>query len=324
MSKQPSLQHRPVESLVSLPEKSKTSFIFTVSSRTFLLSMKKHEHFISSYILNTLPTVGSSESLRHMIFPPKFPKALRQSPEDSFCIFWDTKQYKKPGLPYTFLSQAEDKCVILTSRLSFITWDIVVAFKSNLIHHNVNWQSKIWPFLTQPAKKYPWQAEAHRQEQIPLSVPRFAQTHSLQPAVPTWQFWKSKPCLVPLLFAPQSLIFDWGMRSTKNTKEILTTKIHKEILTHKVTVLLHRSFLCQMQLVQVCHHVSHLPFQWARTGTSYAGKSPRSLFQEGPLMVHVERADGICSKPQLDHPEKMPLLSQPLSFNTCMGGPKSP
>lgn len=80
-----------------------------------------------------------------------------------------------------------------------------------------------------------------------------------------------------------------------------------------------------MQLVQVCHHVSHLPFQWPRTGKSYAGKSPRSLFQEGPLMLHVERADGICSKPQLDHPEKMPLLSQPLSFNTCMdGGHKKP
>lgn len=41
-------------------------------------------------------------------------------------------------------------------------------------------------------------------------------------------------------------------------------------------------------------------------------------------MLHVERADGICSKPQLDHPEKMPLLSQALSFNTCMGGPKKP
>lgn len=41
-------------------------------------------------------------------------------------------------------------------------------------------------------------------------------------------------------------------------------------------------------------------------------------------MLHVERADGIFSKPQLDHPEKMPLLSQPLSFNTRMGGPKSP
>lgn len=41
-------------------------------------------------------------------------------------------------------------------------------------------------------------------------------------------------------------------------------------------------------------------------------------------MLHVEKADGICSKPQLDHPEKMPLLSQPFSFNTCMGGPKKP
>lgn len=41
-------------------------------------------------------------------------------------------------------------------------------------------------------------------------------------------------------------------------------------------------------------------------------------------MLHVEKADGICSKPQLDHPEKMPLLSQPFSFNTRMGGLKSP
>lgn len=126
-----------------------------------------------------------------------------------------------------------------------------------------------------------------------------------------------KTCTLPLLFVPQYLLLDWGMTSTKNTTE-------KEILTHKVTILLHRCFLCQMQLVQVCHHVSHLPCQWPRTGKSYAGKSPRSLFQEGPLMLHVERPDGICSKPQLDHPEKMPLLSQPLSFNTCMGSPKSP
>lgn len=150
-------------------------------------------------------------------FSPKFPKALAKSRAFFLHLLRETKQYEKFGLPYTFLSQAEDKCVILTSRLSFITWDIVVAFKSNLIRPNVNWQSKIWPFFTQPANKYPCQAEAHRQEKIPLAVPRFAQTHSLQPAVPTWQFWKPKPCTVPLPFVLQYLLFDWGIRSTRNT-----------------------------------------------------------------------------------------------------------
>lgn len=85
-----------------------------------------------------LPVIGSSEHLCHMIFPPKFPKTLTKSRACFLHFLRETKQYEKSGLPYTFLSQAEDKCVILTSRLSFITWDIVVAFKSNLIHPNIN------------------------------------------------------------------------------------------------------------------------------------------------------------------------------------------
>lgn len=79
--------------------------------------------------------IGSSE---HDFFPPSFLK-LSQSPEPSFCIFRERKKhYEKSGLRYTFFSQAEDKSVILTSRLTFITWDIIVAFKSHLIHPNVN------------------------------------------------------------------------------------------------------------------------------------------------------------------------------------------
>lgn len=84
-----------------------------------------------------------------------------------------------------------------------------------------------------------------------------------------------------------------------------------------MTIILHRSVLCQTQVVQVCHHASHLPFQGSGTGNLMQINHPRSLFQEGPLTLHVERADGICSKPQLDHPEKTPLLRQPLACNAA-------
>lgn len=85
-----------------------------------------------------LPIIRSSECLCHTIFTPKFPKALAKSRAFFLHFLRETKQNEKSGLPYTFLSQAEDKCIILTSRLSFITWDIVVALKYNLIHPNVN------------------------------------------------------------------------------------------------------------------------------------------------------------------------------------------
>lgn len=73
-----------------------------------------------------------------MIFPPKFPKALTKSRAFFLHFQREKKHYEKSGLRYTFFSQAEDKSVILTSRLTFITWDIIVAFKSHLIHPNVN------------------------------------------------------------------------------------------------------------------------------------------------------------------------------------------
>lgn len=110
----------------------------------------------------------------------------------------------------------------------------------------------------------------------------------------------------------------WKSNTDIYTK--LGNENHKEYYlnrnsTHEVTIMPHRSVLCQNQPVQVCHHVSHLPFQWSCTSNLTQINDLRSLFQEGPLTLHAEKADGICSNPQLDHPEKKPLLIYPLACN---------
>lgn len=151
-------------------------------------------------------------------FPTKFHKVFAK-PRAFFLHFLrETKQYEKSGLPHTFLSQAEDKCVILTSRLSFITWDIVMAFKSNLIHPNINWQSKIWPFFTQPAKKVSlagWSTQTGANTFICSMVCTNTLFAACSAHLPVLK--NPSPARHHCYLYYNICYLYWGMRSTKNT-----------------------------------------------------------------------------------------------------------